>query len=433
MNKKLLSIVLVASLFLGASCSQNNIFTDIDTNIEADNIENFENQYSDLRERDSLALVSFYRRTNGNNWFRHKNWLSEAPISKWEGVETKQINGEERVWALWLGGNHITGNFPNVLHNLSELRALQLKHNYELTGNIPEGIYSLSNLRTLDLSFTGITGELSSKIGNLREIDSLDLWTGPWDLVNSNGNYLPNPRRMSGELPKEIGLLSKARLIRVRNQNFSGELPETLGGLSNVEELSLERCDFSGPIPKSLGNLKKMRILYLAGNKLTGEIPAELCNATALEELFLRENALTGSIPTDIDKLQKLNLLNLSDNNLSGVLPQSIAKMKNLFKLDIKNNQFSGELPKDLGSEYQDFLHAVDIRNNNFSGELPQKVAHRMRNVDPNGYYPFSLYKKTRYYISGNKFSGVLPNDYQDVEKDKILPQQKGYEFTNFK
>lgn len=433
MKKQFWAACIAAAALMGTSCSQGALLDEaLELNAQ-DSYEEFSGQYSTLTERDSLALISIYKATAGDNWHRNENWLTKAPLESWAGVQIKEINGVRRVWALWLGGNKLVGEFPATFKLLNELRVLQLRHNYELTGSIPEEIYSLTKLRTLDLGFCSITGGLSPRIGNLTELDSLDLWTGPWDLVNSNGNYIDNPRRMSGELPKELGRLKKARLIRVRNQNFSGQLPEELGGLASVEELSLERCAFTGEIPKSLGQLKNMKILYLAGNKLTGEIPNELCDATALEELILRENQLTGGLPKDIQKWQKLNLLNLSDNQLSGQLPDNLAQMKDLFTFDVRNNKFEGSLPKDFGGEQQDFLRFVDIRDNNFSGELPKKVLHRLRNMDPKGYYPFSPYFYTEYHISGNRFTGELPELYQRVDRESLVPQQAGYGFSNYK
>ena len=37
-------------------------------------------------ETDREALVALYRATDGNNWTRNDNWLSDAPIGEWRGV-----------------------------------------------------------------------------------------------------------------------------------------------------------------------------------------------------------------------------------------------------------------------------------------------------------------------------------------------------------
>lgn len=438
--KQSLSLSLVvASLFGSVACSSKGepklsveeLTPSVEVEIaEVDKTLASQSEY-DLRS-DSLVLVSIYKAMGGNAWHRNNNWLSSEPLKYWEGVHTKTVDGKERVYALYVGGNNLRGSIPSTIKYLTALRVLHFKHNYHIDGTIPEGIYDLTQLRTLDLSFTGLTGELSPKVGQLKQIDSLNLWTGPWDLRNP-GNYLSNPRRLSGQLPKELGQLTKARFVSVYNQNFSGSIPAELGQLVSVEELSLQGNAFNGSIPAELGQLSKVKKLYLGSNQLTGSIPSELCNTKALEQLILSHNQLAGRLPQGLSKWQRLNLLDLGSNKLSGTLPEEITQMKDLFKLDIRNNQFEGVLPSALGAEYQDFLRFVDIRNNNFGGELPKKVKHKLRNLVSNGVYPFPKEFYTEFRITGNRFAGTLPTSYQDTNREYILPQQAGFAFDNFK
>lgn len=381
---------------------------------------------------DSLVLVSLYKAMGGNAWHRNSNWLSSAPLTRWQGVHTKRVDGKERVYALYIGGNNLRGTIPPSIKYLSALRVLQLKHNYHIDGTIPEGIYELRQLKTLDLSFTGLRGELSPKVGQLTELDSLNLWTGPWDLRRS-GAFLPNPRRLSGQVPKELGELKKARYISVFNQNFSGSIPKELSGLVAVEELSLQGNALTGEIPVELGQLTQLKKLYLGANQLSGTIPAALSGAKQLDELILSHNSLSGELPASISELKRLHLLAINHNKLSGKLPATLADMPELFKLDLRNNSFEGELPKRLGGVQQDFLRIVDIRNNHFEGALPPKVAHKLRNLEPQGVYPYPKHFYTEYRIAGNRFVGELPIRYQDVHRDFILPQQAGFGFTNYR
>ena len=39
-------------------------------------------------ETDREALVALYNATDGENWSRSDNWLSDAPLGEWEGVTT---------------------------------------------------------------------------------------------------------------------------------------------------------------------------------------------------------------------------------------------------------------------------------------------------------------------------------------------------------
>ena len=99
-------------------------------------------------ETDREALVALYNATNGENWRNNDNWLSDAPIGEWYGVNT---DGDGRVIALVLYDNELSGEIPAELGSLSNLIRLWLDHN-NLSGEIPPELGSLSNLIRLSLS-----------------------------------------------------------------------------------------------------------------------------------------------------------------------------------------------------------------------------------------------------------------------------------------
>ena len=57
-------------------------------------------------ETEREALVALYNATGGPNWEGNNNWLSDVPISEWEGVTTDD-NG--RVTQLNLRWNQLSG------------------------------------------------------------------------------------------------------------------------------------------------------------------------------------------------------------------------------------------------------------------------------------------------------------------------------------
>ena len=67
---------------------------------------------------DRAVLVELYNATNGSNWYRKANWLSNDSISTWYGVET---DGAGRVTYLWLNDNQLSGPIPSSLGNLASL------------------------------------------------------------------------------------------------------------------------------------------------------------------------------------------------------------------------------------------------------------------------------------------------------------------------
>ena len=96
-------------------------------------------------ETDRDALVAFYRATDGDNWYRNENWLTNAPIDTWYGVITDRMG---RVIELSLSENDLSGSIPPVLGKLTELEWLDLADN-RLLGPIPPELGNLTSLVTV--------------------------------------------------------------------------------------------------------------------------------------------------------------------------------------------------------------------------------------------------------------------------------------------
>ena len=84
-------------------------------------------------ETDRAALVALYNATGGAVWTDNTNWLSDAPLGEWFGVDA---NEHGRVTGLGLGGrdeaieenvgNGLTGSLPKALGDLAHLRWLTI-------------------------------------------------------------------------------------------------------------------------------------------------------------------------------------------------------------------------------------------------------------------------------------------------------------------
>ena len=112
--------------------------------------------------------------------------------------------------------------------------------------------------------------------------------------------------KLSGEIPPELGDLSKLETLWLHSTGLSGEIPPELGNLGNLELLNLEYTALRGEIPPELSNLANLEYLDLGNNKLNGEIPPELSNLSKLEWLDLYNNELSGEIPPELSNLSKL-------------------------------------------------------------------------------------------------------------------------------
>ena len=206
-------------------------------------------------ETDREALVALYNATDGENWNRSENWLSDAPIGEWEGVTT---DDDGRVIALELPNNALSGEIPAELGSLSNLESLKLSDG--LSGEIPPELSSLSNLTHLELSHNGLSGEIPPELGSLSSLSRL---------------YLTN-NDLSGEIPAELGSLSSLSRLDLSRNGLSGEIPPELGSLSNLTHLVLHDNELSGEIPPELGSLSNLIALNLYDNELSGCVPSSL-------------------------------------------------------------------------------------------------------------------------------------------------------------
>jgi Leucine-rich repeat (LRR) protein len=298
---------------------------------------------------DSLTLVTIYNSTNGNQWEDNSGWLTEEPFCSWFRVTCEN----ERVVAINLGGNELSGEIPLEIGNLTELTSLRLSYN-DIGGTIPVSIGNLDLLEILDLSYNYIGGNIPSEIGNLVNLEYFE------SAVNDH----------IGEIPPEIGQLTNLTLLELWNNEMTGPLPSELGDLVALERLWLTGNNFSGEIPVSLGNLSNLTMLRLSANQLTGQIPNELMNLSNLEELRLTNNNLTGPIPDNIGDLTSLNRLHLHLNQLSGELPASIVYLSNLERLKLRDNNLSGLIPTDI-CDLNLYMGPFSIYNNNFCPPYP--------------------------------------------------------------
>ena len=307
-------------------------------------------------EPDREALVALYNATGGPNWIRNNNWLSDAPISEWEGVTT---DGNGRVIELWLDRNELSGEIPPEFGNLANLIELYLFRN-QLTGEIPPELGNLANLTWLDLDGNQFSGEIPPELGNLANLTGLGL----------SGDGL------SGGIPPELGNLANLTSLYIQQTQLSGGIPPELGNLANLKHMYLIWNQLSGEIPPELGNLANLTRLGLSNNELSGEIPRELGNLANLTVLGLGRNQLSGKIPPELGSFANLIRLGLNGNQLRGEIPPEFGNLAHLQFLGLDGNQLSGEIPPEFGNLAH--LQFLGLDGNQLSGCVPSSLSGRL-------------------------------------------------------
>ena len=115
-------------------------------------------------------LVAFYEATHGDEWADNRNWLTDAPLSQWYGVETSP---EGEIIGLSLPFNGVRGPFPPELGAMKSLRFLNLRGNWGLEGPLPESFFTLAELEWLALFGVGLGGPMSPEFGKLTRLQRL--------------------------------------------------------------------------------------------------------------------------------------------------------------------------------------------------------------------------------------------------------------------
>ena len=181
------------------------------------------------------------------------------------------------------------------------------------------------------------------------------------------------------ELWNECYGLNSIHLVR-EGEGLTGEIPPEIGLLTKLRQLRLGYNQLSGPIPPEIGNLDSVWWFNLSSNNLSGSIPPELWDLESLKQLFLMNNQFTGSIPAGIGNLTKLTHMYLYNNQFEGPLPDDIGNLSRLFKLNLSHNQLTGPLPEsicNLDVEWRN-RNTFRIANNNFCPPYPDCISDNM-------------------------------------------------------
>ena len=308
---------------------------------------------------DRAALVALYEATDGPNWVNSDNWLTDARLGDWYGVDTDRFG---RVVRIDLAGRWDSEAQEYVRHGLK--------------GPIPAALGRLANLENLSLGNNELTGPIPTELASLANLESLSL-----------GN-----NELTGPIPKELGSLANLRSVYLSGNALTGSIPAELGNLVNLEWLYLTWNKLEGPIPQGFLQLDKLQFFYIGRNEglcvpgtsafvawLEGiehrDESGNLCNEsdwTVLESLFERAGgsgwtnadgwvsgpALDKWHGVHADSLGRVTALDVSRNGLSGRLPATLGALAQMTELRIGGNTaLSGPLPLSLAALSLRALH----------------------------------------------------------------------------
>ena len=93
------------------------------------------------REKALQALTALYNSTNGDNWKNNTNWLSDAPLYEWYGMDLLEWEDKvDEIYRVYLDYNNLCGTLPvEFTHILSKAKYLMM-HGNGLHGVIPQEV-----------------------------------------------------------------------------------------------------------------------------------------------------------------------------------------------------------------------------------------------------------------------------------------------------
>ncbi|KAG5225634.1 receptor protein [Salix suchowensis] len=225
--------------------------------------------------------------------------------NKLQGPITMKFYDSSRLVALDLSRNNLTGTIPEWIGRLSNLRFLLLSHN-NLQGEIPVQLCRLKQLTLIDLSYNYLSGNI------LCWMISAQPFSDQYNLSLTQESF--------EFTTKNVTLLYRGSTIEyftgidLSCNNFTGEIPPNIGNLSKIKVLNLSHNCLIGPIPPTFSRLKEIESLDLSYNKLEGEIPPQLTGLYSLAVFSVAHNNLSGKTPSRVAQFATFENSSYEDN-----------------------------------------------------------------------------------------------------------------------
>ncbi|KAL2641245.1 hypothetical protein R1flu_008832 [Riccia fluitans] len=313
---------------------------------------------------------------------------------------------------LVLTSFRLNGKIPECLCKLGQLKDLDLNGN-DLKGRIPDCInWKCGALQGLGLANNSLSGAIPASLGNLVELNSLDL----------KFNSLTR-------IPSELGKLAKISALGISNNQLHGKLPPEIGNCGNQGygasiEVSNNKLSVTGGFPLSLAMVGDVDVSYnrlpdpepvgtspadpgifylrLSHNLFSGSPPSWLENlVTTPSNLEMFENKFTGPVLAYLFSASNAyGNLNSSHNWFTGPLPSITTST--VSSIDLSHNRMSGSVTSDFFGALLNTTYLMDLSFNRLTGPLPEN----------SGDFQMMYYMD----LSDKKLSGEVPDTIEKMQ-----------------
>jgi len=406
-----------------------------------------------LPENDRDVLGILYDRTRGPGWADGTNWLSDAPLAEWAGVETDDSG---RVVGLSLSGNNLRGTIHASIGQLDQLVTVDLSRNW-ISGSIPAEIGDLVRLRDLALSVNGLSGALPWELGALDSLRTFNVaatsLSGPvpasfadleLDGFLVGGTQLCVPPSLAAWLsaieqtdsPPEcaasvaiepsaltFGAVGETARLSVTVVDAEGRVVESPAVTWESDDPAVARVDGTGRVTARAAGITAVTATY--NSVVTGRTGVAVrlpgSDRAALEFLYHATGGDDWKDNTNWlsdEPLEewygvgagngRVESLDLRNNNLDGEIPAAVGLLDDLFILDLGDNAITGQIPPAIGRLQR--LRDLNFRDTELEGPVPPEMGNMtglvylsLTNTNLSGPLPetFSNLNVEQFYHSG--------------------------------
>ena len=317
---------------------------------------------------------------------------------------------------------------PSWIGQMIGLTLLDLSFN-SFTSSLPESLYSLTNLAYLHLDDNLLTGTISTLLGKLVNLRTLEIGYHAYAL-HQYEEYGAVPQSaegsnmLRGSIPTEICLLTNLMRLKLNNNALTSTLPSCMSKMTALRLLDVQFNGLAGSLPTfytppgptfytppgppftptspvvcpadSQPPWSKLYLMlnnnafegtldslaYLATGKHAGFNDGLGCVPKGLftdniDWISIRGNKFHGTVPTFLNNAQlPLGRLDLSYNSLTGTIPLFLTGAT-MHVLNLAHNLFRGPMPDGDNAAGEGFYYRLSFfsfSDNFLTGTLPYNI-----------------------------------------------------------